>query len=54
MGDQSLSRPLEELIAQQVDISEMRALLLAPRADARAVIGRFWESWRQIHASQTH
>ena len=52
MGDQSLSRPLEELVARQVDIAAIRPQLLAPAADPRAIIGPFWEAWRQRNASQ--
>jgi NADPH-dependent 2,4-dienoyl-CoA reductase/sulfur reductase-like enzyme len=53
MGDQSLSRPLEELVARQVDVSDIRAALLAPGADISGIIGRFWRQWRQHVASQT-
>lgn len=51
MGDQALSRPLEELVSRQADISPIRAPLLAPDADIPAIIGPFWQQWRQNHAS---
>lgn len=53
MGDQAMSRPLEELVARQVDIAEIRAALLAPNADIPAIIGPFWQQWRQRHAPPT-
>jgi NADPH-dependent 2,4-dienoyl-CoA reductase/sulfur reductase-like enzyme len=48
MGDQTLSRPLQELITRQADISPVRAELLRPGASLGELIGRFWSegSWR--------
>jgi NADPH-dependent 2,4-dienoyl-CoA reductase/sulfur reductase-like enzyme len=54
MGDQALSRPLEDLVARQADIGEIRAALLAPDTRIPAIIGPFWHQWKQTHASQTH
>jgi NADPH-dependent 2,4-dienoyl-CoA reductase/sulfur reductase-like enzyme len=51
MGDQAISRPLEELVARQVDVSEIRPALLAPGADIPAVLLPFWQHWRQTYAS---
>jgi NADPH-dependent 2,4-dienoyl-CoA reductase/sulfur reductase-like enzyme len=53
MGDQTLSRPLEELVGRQVDITGIRAALLAPAADIPAIILPFWQQWRQGDASST-
>jgi NAD(P)H-nitrite reductase large subunit len=41
MGDQTLSRPLQHLIADQVDISSIRPALLAPDADLTKIIQIF-------------
>ena len=41
MGDQSLSRPLQHLIEDQVDISSIRPALLAPDADLTKIIQIF-------------
>lgn len=49
MGDQTLSLPLHQLIRQRVDISPIRARLLAPRAPAEEIIIEFWSAWRCSH-----
>lgn len=41
MGDQTLSRPLQRLIEDQVDISSIRPALLAPNADLTKIIQLF-------------
>jgi nitrite reductase (NADH) large subunit len=48
MGDQALSRPLQELVARQVDISPIREELLRPGVRLGELIARFWSegSWR--------
>jgi NADPH-dependent 2,4-dienoyl-CoA reductase/sulfur reductase-like enzyme len=53
MGDQTLSRPLEELVSRQADIGAIRSALLAPEPDLPTIIGQFWQQWRQQHASST-
>ena len=50
MGDQSLSRPLEDFVAGKVDISPIRDTLVAPGADLGSTILNFWNSWRQTGA----
>ena len=42
MGDQALSRPLQELVADRVDISPIRDDLLRPGARPAEIILRFW------------
>jgi NAD(P)H-nitrite reductase large subunit len=42
MGDQKLSRPLEKIISQNVDISSIREELLIPGARVGDVIAAFW------------
>ena len=51
MGDQSLSRPLEELVAGKVDITPIREALVAPGADLGGTIFNFWNAWRQTVAA---
>ncbi|MDX9831390.1 MAG: FAD-dependent oxidoreductase [Anaerolineae bacterium] len=48
MGDQALSRPLQELVTRQADISPIRDELLRPEVRLGEVIVRFWSegSWR--------
>lgn len=48
MGDQALSRPLQELVARQADVSPIRDELLRPDVRLGEVIARFWSegSWR--------
>jgi NAD(P)H-nitrite reductase large subunit len=41
MGDQTLSRPLQRLIEDQVDVSSIRPALLAPDADLTRIIQLF-------------
>ena len=50
MGDQTISRPLEELVAEQVDISPIRAELVRPGADLSQTINAYWKSWRRADA----
>lgn len=47
MGDQTLSRPLHELIAGAVDITPVRDALLAPEAPVADIITAFWLSRRR-------
>jgi NAD(P)H-nitrite reductase large subunit len=50
MGDQSLSQPLEELVAGQVDISPIRSQLVNPGADLGEILLKFWNQWRNTDA----
>ena len=47
MGDQTLSRPLQHLITQQIDITNIRARLLQPEAPVTEVLADFWTAWRR-------
>jgi NAD(P)H-nitrite reductase large subunit len=51
MGDQSLSLPLEKMVAGEVDISSIRPQLLAGGAATAGVISGFWANWRKQHTS---
>ena len=58
MGDQTLSHPLQRLIADQVDISSIRPALLAPDADLTKIIQLFKKAgWplgkRELGAAST-
>ncbi len=46
MGDQRLSRPLQRLIGEQINITPIRAQLLAPHAPLAALLAQFAESIR--------
>jgi NADPH-dependent 2,4-dienoyl-CoA reductase/sulfur reductase-like enzyme len=46
MGDQTLSRPLQHLVAGQVDISPILEKLLHPEAPLGDLIHGFWTEWR--------
>ena len=51
MGDQTLSRPLQHLIAEQVDITPIRDRLLDNPEDLAELIQQFWsEKERRDHA----
>jgi nitrite reductase (NADH) large subunit len=47
MGDQTLSRPLHQLTAQRVDISQIRPRLLDPEASLVDTIIEFWSDWNR-------
>lgn len=51
MGDQKLSRPLANLIAQRADITGIRDSLLTPGAPIADIITDFWTDWRKTHAA---
>jgi NAD(P)H-nitrite reductase large subunit len=51
MGDQSLSQALEELVANQADVSPIRSQLLEKRDDLGSILLRFWTDWRKTHAN---
>ena len=44
MGDQGLSRPLQNLIERQINIRELRPRLLEPGAPITELINNFWNS----------
>jgi NAD(P)H-nitrite reductase large subunit len=45
MGDQALSRPLQELIRMEVEITSIREELLAHPEQCADVLTRFWRDW---------
>ena len=51
MGDQTLSLPLYQLVAQRADIGPIRDLLLEPAARLGDLIASFWTDWRKGHAA---
>lgn len=51
MGDQGLSRPLEELVAAEADITPIRESLTHPGADLRQILFNFWQDWRNSFAN---
>lgn len=52
MGDQTLSRPLQVLIREQVDISTIRDRLLSPDASLADTLKKFWDNYTKNHANQ--
>jgi NAD(P)H-nitrite reductase large subunit len=46
MGDQTLSRPVQQLVAEQVDISPIRDQLLRPGAPLGDLLHEHWTRWR--------
>jgi hypothetical protein len=51
MGDQSLSQPLEDLVANEVDISDIRHDLLNNSESLGPTLLKYWDHWRQQHAN---
>jgi NADPH-dependent 2,4-dienoyl-CoA reductase/sulfur reductase-like enzyme len=51
MGDQTLSQPLQCLIANQADITSIRNVLLDGHDRLGDVIANFWTEWRTRHAT---
>jgi len=49
MGDQTLSRPIQDLVIHQVNITPIRERLLAPQAPLTQILASFW---RETHAAQ--
>lgn len=47
MGDQTLSHPLQHIIANQVDISPIRESLLQPNAPVADILADFWTRMHQ-------
>ncbi len=52
MGDQTLSRPLQQLITQKVDITPIRAQLIASQALVADIIVEFWSAWSGSHEAK--
>lgn len=52
MGDQTLSLPLQHLIAEKADITTIRDNLLNPQANLSETLLDFWTSWRNEYATQ--
>jgi NAD(P)H-nitrite reductase large subunit len=50
MGDQTLSRPLQVLIREQVDISSIRETLLMPHCSLVDTLKSFWEEYARKNA----
>jgi len=46
MGDQTLSQPLQKIIAAGADITPIRSMLLTPNAPLSDILVDFWSSWR--------
>jgi NADPH-dependent 2,4-dienoyl-CoA reductase/sulfur reductase-like enzyme len=53
MGDQTLSRPLQHLVAGGVDITPVRTQLLQPGARIADILVDFWTLWKTRHAIPT-
>ena len=51
MGDQTLSRPLQKMVTDSVDITPIRAKLLQPHAPIANIVADYWTEWRASHAS---
>jgi len=52
MGNQTLSRPLQQLVSGQVDISPIRSQLLAPDAPIADLIASFYAEWSNVNAAR--
>jgi len=52
MGDQTLSQPLQNLIARRVDITLIREKLLQPEAPLGELIADFWIQWKGNYADR--
>jgi NAD(P)H-nitrite reductase large subunit len=50
IGDQTLSKPLHQLVSQQVDISSIRAQILQPEAPLADVLADFYTHWTNEYA----
>jgi NAD(P)H-nitrite reductase large subunit len=50
MGDQTLSWPLQKMIAGKADISSIRDQLMKPEAPLADLLAQFWMSWRTQEA----
>jgi NAD(P)H-nitrite reductase large subunit len=52
MGDQTLSHPLQSLVARQVNITSIRVRLLVPGAPLADLIAEFWTQWVKANVPQ--
>lgn len=52
MGDQTLSRPLQRLIAANADLTPIRQALLADKSAIAHLIMSFYTEWEQSHADK--
>jgi NAD(P)H-nitrite reductase large subunit len=50
MGDQSLSQPLEDLVANEVDVSPIRNELMANTENLGPTLLTYWDQWRHQNA----
>lgn len=50
MGDQTLSWPLQKMIASKADITPIRERLMEPNAKIADLIAQFWMTWRRQSA----
>ena len=50
MGDQTLSWPLQKMIAGKADISAIREQIMAPDAPLADLVAQFWMAWRTEEA----
>jgi NAD(P)H-nitrite reductase large subunit len=53
MGDQTLSKPLHQLVSKQVDISLIREQLLQPNAPLADILADFYTQWMKEYAIST-
>ena len=54
MGDQTLSRPLQHIVTQQMDISSIRQQLVQPGAPLVDILADFWSQLKDGHAVTRH
>jgi hypothetical protein len=47
MGDQTWSRPLQQLIVAQADVTPIRPALMAGGAEALNQLGNFFREWER-------
>ncbi len=52
MGDQALSHPLHQLIANKVDITPVRTSLISPKAPVMDIIVKLWSAWSKLNGAQ--
>jgi len=52
MGDQTLSRPVHQLVSERVDITAIREQLLIPGAPIADLIAGFYTQWNKVHAAR--
>jgi nitrite reductase (NADH) large subunit len=52
MGDQTLSRPVHQLVSEQVDITTIREQLLAPGAPIADLIADLYTQWNKVHETR--